>query len=33
MKVNILLCTGLFDDHDEDLNYYKDLLEKHIEKK
>jgi ribonucleotide monophosphatase NagD (HAD superfamily) len=22
-----LLCTGLFDEHDKDLNYYKDLLE------
>jgi len=28
-----LLCTGLFDDHDQDLNFYKDLLEKHINKK
>ena len=28
-----LLCTGLFDNHDKDLNYYKDLLEKHITKK
>jgi HAD superfamily hydrolase (TIGR01459 family) len=28
-----LLCTGLFDEHDKDLNYYKDLLEKHLEKK
>tara|TARA_B100001173_G_C15930673_1_gene522583 strand:- start:140 stop:958 length:819 start_codon:yes stop_codon:yes gene_type:complete len=28
-----LLCTGLFDDHDRDLNYYKDLLEKHTDKK
>ena len=28
-----LLCTGLFDDHDEDLKFYKDLLEKHITKK
>jgi len=27
------LCTGLFDDYDQDLNYYKDLLEKHIDKK
>ena len=27
-----LLCTGLFDSHD-DLNYYKDLLERHIKKK
>jgi ribonucleotide monophosphatase NagD (HAD superfamily) len=28
-----LLCTGLFDDYDQDLNYYKDLLENHIDKK
>ena len=28
-----LLCTGLFDDHEDDLNYYKNLLEKHIKKK
>ena len=28
-----LLCTGLFDEHDKDLKYYKDLLEKHINKK
>ena len=28
-----LLCTGLFDDHDDDLNYYKDLLESHVNKK
>ncbi len=28
-----LLCTGLFDDHDKDLIYYKNLLEKHINKK
>jgi HAD superfamily hydrolase (TIGR01459 family) len=28
-----LLCTGLFDEHDKDLNYYKELLEKHINKK
>ena len=27
-----LLCTGLFDSYD-DLNYYKDLLENHINKK
>ena len=25
-----LLCTGLFDDYDQDLNYYKNLLENHI---
>ena len=28
-----LLCTGLFDDHDKDLVYYKNLFEKHINKK
>jgi len=28
-----LLCTGLFDNHDKDLNYYKNLLERHIAKK
>ena len=28
-----LLCTGLFDEHDKDLNYYKELLEKKVDKK
>ena len=28
-----LLCTGLFDNHDKDLKYYKDLFEKSLEKK
>ena len=28
-----LLCTGLFDNYDTDLNYYKKLLEKYINKK
>ena len=28
-----LLCTGLFEEHDKDLNYYKELLEKYIDKK
>ena len=28
-----LLCTGLFDKHVEDLNYYKNLLELHTKKK
>ena len=28
-----LLCSGLFEDHSEDLIYYKTLLEKHIDKK
>tara|TARA_Y100000389_G_C17414544_1_gene492907 strand:+ start:129 stop:947 length:819 start_codon:yes stop_codon:yes gene_type:complete len=27
------LCTGLFEKHDKDLNYYKELLEKKIDKK
>ena len=27
-----LLCTGLFNNHDRDLTYYKSLLEKHINK-
>ena len=25
-----LLCTGLFDEHDKDLNFYKDLLEDYV---
>jgi len=28
-----LICTGLFDDHENDLNYYKNLLSNHISKK
>ena len=32
-KSEYLLCTGLFDEHDKDLKYYKDLLEKHTNKK
>ena len=32
-KCQYLLCTGLFDNHNDDLNYYKDLLENHIDKK
>ena len=28
-----LLCTGLFDEHDKDLNFYKELLEKYINKR
>ena len=27
------LCTGLFDEHDSDLNYYRELLEKYNNKK
>tara|TARA_B100001250_G_scaffold392774_1_gene394866 strand:+ start:43 stop:858 length:816 start_codon:yes stop_codon:yes gene_type:complete len=29
----LLLCTGLFDDYDEDLNFYKSLLKNRIDKK
>ena len=32
-KSKYLICTGLFDNQDQDLNFYKDLLYKHIEKK
>ena len=32
-KSDYLLCTGLFDDHDKDLIFYKNLLEKHLKKK
>ena len=28
-----LLCTGLFEEEDEDLNYYKELFKEHIKKK
>jgi HAD superfamily hydrolase (TIGR01459 family) len=28
-----ILCTGLYGDHDKDLNYYKDLFKKNINKK
>ena len=32
-KCEYILCSGLFDDHDQDLRYYKDLFEKNIKKK
>jgi HAD superfamily hydrolase (TIGR01459 family) len=32
-KADYILCTGLFDDHNEDLNYYKDFFERNINKK
>ena len=32
-KSDYILCTGLFEDYHEDLNYYKKLLEKKIDKK
>ena len=27
-----ILCTGLFDDHDKDLDYYKNIFENNVEK-
>ena len=30
---DFILCTGLFDDYDNDLDYYKNFLLKHISKK
>ena len=30
---DFILCTGLFDDHDNDLDYYKKFLLKHVSKK
>jgi HAD superfamily hydrolase (TIGR01459 family) len=32
-KSEYILCTGLFDDHNENLRYYKDLFEKNMKKK
>ena len=32
-KSEYFLCTGLFDNHDSDLNYYRELLEKYTNKK
>ena len=32
-KCDYILCTGLFDDRDEDLKYYKILFEKNLKKK
>ena len=32
-KCEYILCTGLFDEYFEDLNYYKNLFEKNTEKK
>ena len=32
-KCEYILCTGLFDGHDQDLKYYKNLFEKNIKKK
>ena len=32
-QCDFILCTGLFDNHDDDLNYYRDFLKKHTSKK
>ena len=32
-EAELLLCTGLFDNYDEDLNFYKSLLKNEIDKK
>jgi HAD superfamily hydrolase (TIGR01459 family) len=32
-KCDFILCTGLFDEHENDLEYYKKFLEKHTSKK
>ena len=32
-KCNFILCTGLFDDRERDLNYYQNLLKNHTSKK
>ena len=32
-KCNFILCTGLLEDHEGDLDYYKDLLKGHTSKK
>jgi len=32
-KSDFILCTGLFDEHENDLEYYKSLLKKYISKK
>ncbi len=32
-KCDFILCTGLFDEQEDDLNYYKELLKSHTSKK
>jgi HAD superfamily hydrolase (TIGR01459 family) len=32
-KSDFILCTGLFDEHEKDLHYYKNLLKDHTSKK
>ena len=31
-QCDFILCTGLFDDYDNDLNFYREFLKKHISK-
>ena len=33
LESKYILCTGLYDDYDSELTYYKNLLEKYIDKK
>ena len=32
-KCDFILCTGLFDEHDDNLEHYKKLLRDHVSKK
>ena len=32
-KCDFILCTGLFDDHGDDLDFYKNFLKEHVSKK
>ena len=32
-KCDFILCTGLFDEHENDLQYYKNFLQKYVSKK
>ena len=32
-QCDFILCTGLFDDHDDNLNFYREFLKKHTSKK
>ena len=33
VKCDFIVCTGLFDNQEDDLNYYKELLKDHVSKK
>ena len=32
-KCDFILCTGLFDDHEDNLDFYKNFLQEHVSKK